>query len=194
MESHFGLHTDGDLVFLHQGRWGRCVTPGLEALPAPFRVMRRDGRRCPHNITPAAGSHPQLEGLARVLAPVPDGGAYWVPEQAMPAVSAAHQMASPVHPIVFPAWNTRVRDLAPQVSLTNIAPLIIVGIRPIDIPAVASLLAIPRVRTILLVGGPQPGGAVEVDWTLPSVSDWRRVGGAVLHDHIIETVEKARSQ
>lgn len=190
---HFGLHVDGDLIFLHQGRWGRCVTPGLEGLQAPERVRRADHRRCPHNVVPAPGPTPELTGLVRVLAPIPDGGIYWVPGEAMDAIAKAMTMCAPVGQIVFSAWNTKVRHLVPQLTLTNIAPLIITGLRPIDLKATTELLRQPRVRTVLFCGDIRPAVAEPIDWTLPSVSDWTRTGGALLHQHILQLVEKARS-
>lgn len=192
MKQHFGLHVDGDLVFLHQGRWGRCVTPGLEGLAAPERIMRHDFRRCPHDIKLAPGPTPEPTGLVKALAPIPDGAAYWVPSEAIDAVSQAYVMCSPVQPVVFAAWNTPIRKLAPQLSLTNIAPLIITGVRPIDAHAVIQLLRLPRVRTILFCTDVQPRNTEAIDWTLPSVSDWRRAGSALLHQHILRTVDEAR--
>ncbi len=194
MHHHFGLHVDGDLIFLHQGRWGRCVTPGLEGLQAPERVRRLDYRRCPHNVQPAPGPTPALTGLVKALAPIPDGGAYWVPAEAMASVSKAFVMCNPVHPVIFPAWHNKVKDLVPQLTLTNIAPLIITDLRPADLPGVGNLLRLPRVRTVLICGRIQPSGVEPIsDWKLPSVADWRRVGGAFLHNHILELVEKAKS-
>lgn len=192
MRQHFGLHTDGDLVFLHQQGGGRCVTPGLEGLPAPWKVKRYDRIQCPHDLTPAPGKAPARRGLVKVLAPVPDGGVYWAPVAAMDNVAKAIVMSSPINQIVFPAWGVGIGTLVPQLSLTNIAPLIITDTYPRNLRAVTRLLRLPRVRTILFVGDLRPPEATPVDWTLPSVSDWKKAGAALLHQYVQQVVNKAK--
>ncbi len=191
--THYGLHTDGDLVFLHQQEGSVCLTPGLGALPSPFAAPPRRGPRCPHHITPSPGELPPSDPVIDVLRPVPNGGAYWAPLQDRPLVFEAAKMCSPSSPTIFPMWAHSATDLIPQLNLTNIAPLILVSAEAKHLRSIAKLLELPRVRTILFCGVLRPPGTTPLKGgELPNIN-WRAAGAAALHAHVIETVEKARA-
>lgn len=183
---HFGLHIDDDLVFLHQQGQEVCLTPGLAGLKSPFESPKR--LRCPHRIEPKAGE------VGRALSPfdpVPDGGAYWVPGSRIGDVRMRAQLCAPVQTILFPMWAWGISDLIPHLNLTNIAPLILAAYEAQHLRAIARLLELPRIRTLIFCGDLQPAGT-EIT-TIPEIEgDPHAAGAAVLWDFVQKTVREAR--
>jgi len=186
---HWGLHVDGDLVFLHEQDRTRCMTPGLEGLESPFVVETRG--KCPHALLPWDDSVVPVEppsGLARVLGPIPDGGAYWAPPAARPLLKVSHDLCCLFRPASFTPWATPLRRLAPELTLTNLAPLVIFDYEPKDLTQLLHLLDAPRIRTVVLCGPIRPAGVEEVDFTTEMPP-----GRALLQHHINQIIRKARS-
>lgn len=192
MTPHYGLYADDDLIFLHQQDGGVCLTPGLSGLESPFEAPLKRVR-CPHNIAPAPGALPPFNPLIDVLSPIPNGGAFWTPQKNWPLVRDAAQMSAPVAQIIMPIWATDVADLVPQLTLTNIAPLILVGYEAKHFKKINQLMQLPRVRTLLFCGALRPPGAIEVNGTCDDTIDWRAAGAAVLQQHVYDLIEEARA-
>jgi hypothetical protein len=180
----FGLHIDGDLLFLHQQDEARCLTPGLAGLPSPYSSPKR--ARCPHRIEPKAG---EVGHAPSPFDPVPDGGAYWVRGD----VRRAAQLCAPTQGtgVIRPLWAWSVKDLLSELHLTNIAPLILTAYEGSHLRSIARLLELPRVRTLIFCGDLQPAGAEAA--SIPEIEgDPRAAGAAVLWDFVQRTVEEAR--
>lgn len=186
---HWGLHVSGDLIFLHEQRVSACLTPGLAGLESPFQV--RTAQPCPHNLLPFLGDAEPVAPpgeLARVLAPIPDGGAYWVPSSARTNVLSLSELCHPARSIAATPWTQRINLLAVELHKTNLAPLIFYDYEVKHVDKIARLLALPRVRTILLCGPAKPSAATAIDPSGEIAS-----GPGMLKHHINELVRKARS-
>jgi hypothetical protein len=188
---HFGLHIDDDLVFLHQQGQEVCLTPGLAGLKSPFLSPKR--LRCPHRIEPKAG---EVGRAPSPFDPVPDGGAYWVPGGPFRKADMTRlaQMSGPTQGvgIIRPFWAWSVKDLMPELNLTNIAPLIITSYEAQHLRPIGRLLELPRIRTLIFCGDVQPAGTEIAP--IPEIDgDPRAAGAAALHEFVQRTVEKARA-
>lgn len=195
-EPTYGLIVEDDLVWLRQQNGTVCLTPGLEGLERPSTSSAPPARyRCPHTLTPEPGEFPRLKGLARVLRPVPDGGAYYCSTPTGGIVPFLKMSAS-VERIIFPTWAVPISSLIPQLTLTNLAPLVIPDCEPKNFIALQRLLSLPRTRTIICLGAAQPPMTTRLEMeTEPRRNvDWEKVGAAILHDHVVKIVEKARKR
>lgn len=196
MEPTYGLIVEDDLVWLRQQNGTVCLTPGLEGLERPSNSTPPPARgRCPHDITPAPGPIPRLKGLARVLRPIPDGGAYYCPTT-VGKITGFLRMSASVERLIFPTWAVPVVNLIPQLTLTNLAPLVIPDCESRNLIALQRLLSLPRTRTIICLGATQPPMTTRLELEIKSdrKTDWSQMGAAILHDHVVKTVEKARKR
>ena len=199
MRTPFGLFVDDDLAFLHQQGGGVCLTPGLSGLSSPYEPpAARRGLVCPHAIDvdadDAAADVDTAPDLIRVLAPIPDGGAYWAPESELPLVKLAMNLCSPTIGVFFPVWASDMQRLVAHLDTTNIAPLILASYEAKHLKAISKLLEVPRSRTIILCGPYRPPGVQEVGGgVFDPNTDWRAMGAQMLKHHVHDIVEKART-
>lgn len=194
---HYGLHSDGDLFFLHEQNRSRCMTPGLEALQSPLDVVRHDRTTCPHSLLPMEPAMPlpwMDNELMMKLAPVPDGGAYWVPTAAKLSLVEMIPMCRPIRAVAFVPWANPVKRLVPELTVTNLAPLIIADYDTRDLREISRLLELPRTRTIILCGQLKLPSLTELSWqrNTPGIA-WDLVGTSLLQNIIAQKVAEARS-
>ncbi|MDH7796474.1 MULTISPECIES: hypothetical protein [unclassified Beijerinckia] len=199
MIHHYGLHSDGDLFFLHERKKSLCLTEGLSKLASPFEILNRTTwLRCVHDILPldelAEPTTTDLPLLEK-LAPIPDGGAYWVPHKAMPWIEETYRLCNPTRQVIHHPWATTNKALTFEVNHTNLAPLIIVNYQSQHFPALNMLLRTPRVRTIVFCGDLKPPAATTLpvpDHDPPPDTDWARLGTSLLLGYINKKVNDVR--
>lgn len=192
MEPTYGLIVEDDLVWLRQQQGTVCLTPGLEGLERPSSAPPAR-LRCPHNIVPEPRPSPRLKGLAGVLRPVPDGGAYYC-DARVSDISEMLKMSAQVERTIFPAWAVPIQNLIPQLTLTNLAPMVIPDCEAKNLIALQRLLSLPRTRTVICLGPMQPPLTTKLELIKYKITDWRAAGAAILHEHVVRTVEKARKR
>lgn len=162
----YGLHWQGSVAWLIQGRGGTNFV-GLNA-QAPFRAK---GGECNHLI-PAAAPIPDRvhwEGwqriskdpLARMMLPLPrrvdERAAFFPGDGSLDLYLATlSRLSSPINPIVKPAWLVTTKDLDRELSMSNIQPLVITGVKTRDQPLVDRIgqLVAFKPRPVVLVGDP----------------------------------------
>jgi hypothetical protein len=66
-------------------------------------------------------------------------------------------------PYVFAPWASPIKRLASQLMVTNLLPLIIINYEPQHLIEIATLIELPRIRTIILCGHVKPANVIEVD-------------------------------
>jgi hypothetical protein len=187
---NYGLHQDGNLVFLLEHRKARCLTPGLSALPSPFEVVREDRTICPHTLyEPAPAELPaDLHPLIEALAPVPSsGGAFWVPPDQSPAIQRMRTMVGGPQTRTFVPWGLRdpLQKLFSQLNLTNAAPLIITSYEPRDFVMLETLLGLPRIRTVVLCGALKLPGTEQLPaYSGPLDLNWPSIGAAMTERYV----------
>lgn len=144
---HFGIHwADGGVPFLLEQGQSKCLWP--YDVPSSFDVVKQP-LRCPHalaSVLPKEGSAPSH------LAPLVNGGAFFIRSLSTSQIEAAHLLCGAVRPIAFTMWATRFSDLVDELNLTNIAPLILTGVEVRHYVDLISFLRIPRVRTVIVEG------------------------------------------
>lgn len=140
--SHYGLHYNDGVAFLHQGRNATNFI-GLRST-SPFEVVTQKNKACPHIINTASPvpdrTHWDLflrlfqDPLVQAMLPVPKERSSLVPffndpnnELAMDLVILS-RLSSPIYPVVHPVGKHTVKQLIEELALTNIAPLVITGI------------------------------------------------------------------
>lgn len=159
----YGLHWDGPVAWLVQGRGGANFL-GLKA-PCPFR----GAGSCNHLIPSAAPIPDQVhweqwqtifkDSLVQMLLPVPGQriGFFSDPEQKLALyLLNLSRLSSPINSIVKPAWTLKVKDLERELSTSNIQPLVVVQATAkhqglIDALGQMSLYA---PRPVVIVGSP----------------------------------------
>ena len=186
--SHYGLHRQDNLVFLHEQGGGRCLSPGLAGLESPFRVQGRHWLPCPHRLgSPEPGpivEHP----LVRAMGPDQAGGLFYVRPEHINWLWRLAEMTPGTERIVEPIWtvkNPRVRRLEPRLTLTNAAPLVLVDLAPADLVDMETLAQLPRLRNLIVCGPIKLAAATVLepeglDWN----HDWPAEGRRQLH-HLI---------
>jgi hypothetical protein len=186
--SHYGIHLDGNAVCLHENGGGRYLTPGLETLPSPFTVV---GPKlpCPHKLPEPKlvvdlplDVHPLIEAMG----PWGSGKAYHVNGGNQRLLSAMTAMVGPTRPILFAAWAQPIRNLMPELTLTNAAPLVIVDYESRHYADLERLLALPRTRNVILCGSYKVGGIETIggDGLSPD-QDWARTGATLLWRYVM---------
>jgi hypothetical protein len=142
---HYGLHwAEGDVPFLLEQ--SQAKTLWTLDIPCPFEVSKQP-RRCPHalaSVLPKAGLAPAH------LAPLVNGGAFFIRSLTSSQIEAAHLLCGAVMPIAFTMWANRVSDLVDELNLTNIAPLILTGVEPRHYDAIDRFISVPRIRTLIV--------------------------------------------
>lgn len=133
----YGLHWDGQVAWLCQGRGGTNFV-GLKG-QSPFRV---EGGMCNHLVPSAAPIPDRIhwdlfskilsDPLTQVMLPVPVP-----PGQNLFFVEDAHddlgllltnlsRLSSPIRPVVKPIWTFKARDLEKELTSSNIQPLVLI--------------------------------------------------------------------
>ena len=187
---HFGLHCDGELVFLHEGDGSLCLNPGLSTLTSPFKVTANP-KLCPHRLIPSIDREidtrrPLNNDLVHAMAPIPGANALFVPN-----LSVRHVEVVAMLDMVksgqnfFDVWATTIRSLVPLLTVTNITPLVIIGLRINHLQDLTRFLALPRTRSVILLGAVKPYGAVEATgvWKAPK-DDWAAEGLRQLRKYV----------
>lgn len=144
--SHYGVHRDSDAI-LHlmqaPGRSGNFI--GLPTA-SPFKVQTDSSRSCPHLIS---FSEPGVskgdwrrfqellsDPLVKQMLPLPREDGEVVRFFNDPALEllfpliALSRLCSPVSQVVFPIATLNPRQLSEELSLTNICPLVLIGVKP----------------------------------------------------------------
>ena len=178
---HFGIHwAEGGVPFLLEQSHSKTLWP--YDVPCPF-IVRPDRLtlRCPH----ALGSAEPMEGSAPShLAPLVNGGAFFIQSISTHQLEAAHLLCGAVRPIAFAMWATSFRDLVDELNLTNIAPLILTGVQVRHYADLDRFLRIPRVRTLIVeTEHPRRGlTPIELGPVTPH-PDLTRIGGYILRSN-----------
>lgn len=144
--THYGIHWDENIAFLLQGRGGTNAV-GLKKSP-PF-VVRLASRKkhCNHQI-PLATPVPNDfhwdafvsafdDQLVKAMMPFPkvDAGVVFLKddeELLTNVLFMLSRMSSPIFPIVIPMWMTNLTAVVDELSMTNVQPLVITGVKPKD--------------------------------------------------------------
>lgn len=171
--TYYGLHTSDEGVrYLCQGRRQAANFIGLNK-PSPFEVLSDKGRRaCPHLINPSVPIPDKVQWsffmdlyqdpLVKHFLPVPRRLHEPIPYLNDPGGAMTmhlvllSRLSSPIYPVVHPLkgiTNARIRD---ELSLTNLAPLVLVGFETSDQERLQELaLEAPRApRRLILAGDP----------------------------------------
>lgn len=164
----YGIHeTDDGVAHLFQD-----VSPrgwnffGIED-PSNMSVKHlRNG--CSHAINPmmtkrsVAMKHWEIfapvaeDPLVQAMLPVPNGKTYYLPSPSLPNhvewLSCLERMNSPLHTWVRPFWSVPLKKICSQLSLTNIHPIVLTGLKMGDIELATRLVEAARQydRTLIL--------------------------------------------
>lgn len=164
---HYGLHWDGAVAWLIQGR-GTSNFAGLKAR-SPFQLS---AGMCNHLI-PAAAPIPDRihwekflgiikDPLVDITLPIPRerGRNTFFVEDAFNDLSfylsTLSRMSSPIKPIVRPMWGTKVKDLEKEMMTTNVQPLILAQAETKHQELVDTIvdMSMYSPRTTIVVGSP----------------------------------------
>lgn len=166
---YYGLHWDGPVAWLLQGR-GTNNFVGLKA-QAPFGGARG---MCNHLI-PAAAPKPDRihwqrflevydDPLVQAMLPVPRSlgeNAFYVEDSygdLVSQLSTLSRLSSPIKPIVCPIWSMRVKDIQTEMTRTNIQPLVLIQADSKSQEVVDTVVNLSRLlpRTVIVVGSNEP--------------------------------------
>lgn len=220
---HWTESTEGLVAFLDQEKVDRrteaIVPTGTNvrgyAAKSPFLVQPvRRGLRCPHRIQTILPTPDEpywnvfkemLErgGLVRVMAPIPRvpgiGGHYFVHPDGVSAadlnarIALMSNMCFPVGPIRVDADAVRVPQLLDELTVSNVAPVVLTGVEPRHTAMLRKLgEAAPTVpRCLVAIGSaavplqpgwvrPDPGiGIHRYEMELMAMVPWQQVGGTL---------------
>lgn len=180
--SHFGLHWDGPIGWLLQGKKPHNFV-GITS-KAPFRMPKGT---CNHQIPPMAPlpdkgqwswfqqlmKDPLVKAMLPIPAPVGER-AFFVenpPEDLNLYLAVLARLSSPIQPIINPAWTARPMTLHRRMQATNLQPEVITDISTghtnlVDV-VVKSTGICPR--TIIFTGGdylPIPAGIQKIQTSI----------------------------
>lgn len=164
--SSYGLHWDGSVAWLCQGRGGNNFI-GLKA-QCPFFVPGR--MMCNHLVPPAAPVPDPLQWeafmkffpdpLTQAMLPIPN-----VPGQNLFFVPDPHddlglylsnlsRLSSPITPTVRPIWTVKIKELEKEMNASNIQPLVLVQAdqKQQEIVDTLAQMATYSARTVIVTG------------------------------------------
>lgn len=170
--NHYGLHRQDEFLFLHEQDGGRCVTPGYARLESPFKVRPRHWLPCPHRLEQPEPGEMLWHPLVNAMSPAQEGGFFYVRDVHANWLWRLSAMTPGGERVVEPYWGLkmpRVRRLAPKLTLTNVAPLVLVDLTPADLVDIETLSRLPRTRNFIVCGPLKPPGAQLLD---PEGLDW----------------------
>lgn len=161
----YGLHWDGNVAWLLQGRGGTNFV-GLKA-QCPFRGPPG---MCNHLVPTAAPIPDKLhwealleimeDPLVKAMLPIPrEGGsnAFYLEDPYDDLglyISTLSRLSSPINPVVKPGWTFKMKDLERELTSSNIQPLCLVQMNQKNqgvVDAISKAAAYSP-RTILLAG------------------------------------------
>ena len=162
----YGIHTDGGVTWLVQGRGGSNFV-GLKA-QCPFRVS---GGMCNHLVPTAAPIPDRVhweiflnifeDPLVQAMLPIPKppGSNLFYIEDPFGDLglylTTLSRLSSPIQGVIKPAWTLKAKDLEKELKASNIQPLVIVQanqkVQPL-IDALAQLAPFSS-RTVIVTGG-----------------------------------------
>lgn len=161
----YGLHWDGAVAWLVQGRKGTNFA-GLKGT-CPFQA---DGGMCNHLI-PTASPIPDPihwqefskifdDPLVQAMLPIPNQKMVYVddPDQDLLLyLSTLSRLSSPIKPIVRPAWMLKARELRNLLWESNLQPLIITQVDQKTQPLIDAIGQLGGIapRSVILVGKPE---------------------------------------
>lgn len=184
----YGLHRHDNLVFLHERGVARCLNARLEGLESPFQVRVSHWLQCPHRLGPPEPGPALDHPFVRAMGPDQDGGLYHVRPRDAAWLWRLAPMTSTSAAIIKPIWEIRrprLQRLAPLLTLTNAAPLVIVDLEPRDHVDIETIAARPRSRNLILSGPIKLPGATLLDPEgLDIAHDWPAEGRRQLHAFI----------
>ncbi len=152
----YGLVDIGGIWFLHQEEGGFNPMTSIES---PMKVKPLVKRMtCPHSIRlpetePEGYSDLPPTELVSAFLPLPKKRTVLISND-LPILSDLCRLSSPCRPIVYPVWGLPKRTFRDEMSITNIAPMVMVGVNSTHTALVNDLLSVARFgdRTLILVG------------------------------------------
>ena len=212
--SHFGIHWAQGYAFLEQQkprkvRHDRFEPTGTNALglpiKSPFIVKPLNHLRCPHLI-PTVNPRPDIDQwepfkalyeqspLVRAMSPCTPGISFFIDSQVPRLVpQLLSQMCSPTVPAVFPVPGLSPILIAKHLAITNLQPLILMGVTPKDTKDVTYIVeaAIDLPRPLVIIGRSdvvlpkavirnEESGLSEDDVEIMAQMPWQTIGAAVV--------------
>ncbi|MEA2781820.1 MAG: hypothetical protein QOK29_3364 [Rhodospirillaceae bacterium] len=170
--SHYGVHwANGNIAYIEQEKSGTNALGLPEKSPFLVQLAKRD-RRCNHLIALAAPKpdpgHMEFiskliseDKLARVMLPVPKTGVggYYIEDPAcrlkLPLVLLS-KLSSPIASVVRPFASLNLSQIADELQMTNVQPLVLTGVNAGDAEALKSIAEFlpSKPRTLVLTGDP----------------------------------------
>lgn len=167
---NYGLHTSPEgVVYLHQGRSASNLI-GLKA-QSPFEIIGKK-RACPHMVHSSAPipdrAHWRIfmrmftDPLVQALLPIPKEKTSLVPflndpnnELSLHLIGLI-RMSSPLFQMIHPISKLTPKQIISDLTLTNLAPLVLTHVKPSDQELMYQLAAQSRMlpRKLLFVGDP----------------------------------------
>lgn len=154
---HYGLHREGEFIFLLERGYSMCLSQGFEGLTSPFRTKRQVP--CPHNLLahayeddfelPPEAQHPLVVAMAPRSA---DPKVYWVPQEARSVVGELCKLFSPVKVPVFTIRLGGSVRIMPELKASNITPVIISGYDYTNGPTMRAIALSETLRPIIFCG------------------------------------------
>jgi hypothetical protein len=123
------------------------------------------------------------------MAPTPASAAVWyIGGGARGVIEDLAQMSGFGHQTVYTPWATPLQKLIPQLTVTNISPLVITGYSYRDLAYIERLISLPRLRPLVFCGLYAPPHAQTIPTTdiaaLESSAPWRAIGAFILRSWI----------
>lgn len=165
---HYGIHWDGSVAWLVQGRKGNNFV-GLKQ-QCPFS----DGGGMCNHLIPAAAPIPDRihweqwmkvfpDPIVQAMLPIPHtpGQNVFFVEDAdnsLPLyLSNLTRLSSPITSVIKPIWTMKVKQLEKELFTTNVQPLVLVQANQKSQGIVDAIgqLAIMAPRTVVIVGTPE---------------------------------------
>ncbi len=168
--SNYGIHrTPDNIAYLHQGGGKTYNFIGLSA-KSPFEVRPEKPRACPHRIN-GSSPMPDIEHwtvflelfkdpLVQAFLPLPRhsrDGVTFISDVDEMLLLLLSKMSSPLHPIVESFSTYKKLNFKLDMGLTNVAPLVLTGLKPSDQNEMESMCAVARrsCRKLILSGDRQ---------------------------------------
>lgn len=147
--THYGLHDDDGVWYLHQGRKQAGNFISLNR-PSPFEVLNEGGKKvaCPHLINPSAPMPDRVQWelflelyqdpLLKYFLPVPRQVTEPIAfvgdmnnELTMLLVLLS-RLSSPIYPVVHQLKNLTFARIQAELRVTNLSPFVITGLQTSD--------------------------------------------------------------
>lgn len=164
---NYGLHRDGGVVWLVQGRKGNNFV-GLKG-QCPFQVS---GGMCNHMVSPAAPVPDRIhweswmklfpDPLVQAMLPIPHEqgqNVFYVNDpydDLSLHLATLTRLSSPIKQVIKPTWTLKAKQLETELKASNIQPLVLVQTTTKSQALVDTIgkLAMFAPRTVVIVGQP----------------------------------------